>query len=229
MTPMDQRTLEESIKTFNADFMLVTGQTECFPTTNVFHSEWQLKKHGNYWGESTLAVDTAVMDDEGNFLPPETEGEIVWRGPGVMKMYLKNDKDTNISRKYAWHHSGDLGYFDKDGLLVFVDRKKDIIKSGGENVASIKVERIILDHPEVKAVAVIGLPHDKWIEAITAFVVPVKNSNLTENDILLLCKEHLGNFEIPKKVVFLDELPKTTTGKLEKYKIRTQFGELYKS
>ena len=229
MTPMDQRTLEESIKTFNADFMLVTGQTECFPTTNVFHSEWQLKKHGNYWGESTLAVDTAVMDDEGNFLPPETEGEIVWRGPGVMNMYLKNDKDTNISRKYAWHHSGDLGYFDKDGLLVFVDRKKDIIKSGGENVASIKVERIILDHPEVKAVAVIGLPHDKWIEAITAFVVPVKNSNLTENDILLLCKEHLGNFEIPKKVVFLDELPKTTTGKLEKYKIRTQFGELYKS
>lgn len=229
MTPMDRTTLEESIKTFNADFMLVTGQTECFPTTNIFHSEWQLIKQGNYWGESALTVDTAVMDGKGNILPPETEGEIVWRGPGVMEMYLKNDKATNMSREYAWHHSGDLGYFDKDGLLVFVDRKKDVIKSGGENVASIKVERIILDHPEAKSVAVVGLPHDRWIEAITAFVVPVKNSSLIEHDIISFCKEHLSGFEIPKKVVFLNELPKTTTGKLEKYKLRKQFADLYKS
>jgi long-chain acyl-CoA synthetase len=228
MTPMDRRTLEESIEMFKADFMLVTGQTECFPSTNTFRPEWQLKKEGNYWGESALTVDTAIMDASGNLLPSGTVGEIVWRGPGVMEMYLKNPEATNSSREYAWHHSGDLGYFDEDGLLVFVDRKKDMIKTGGENVPSIKIERIILNHPEVEAVAVVGLPHERWIEAITAFVVTVQNSDLTEADILSLCKEHLGGFEVPKRVVFVDELPKTTTGKLEKYKIRNQFSDLYK-
>lgn len=229
MTPMDRRTLEQSIDTFDADFMLCTGQTECFPSTNTFHSQWQLKKQGNYWGESALTVDTAVMDDNGNILPPEAVGEIVWRGPGVMEMYLKNNEATDSSREYAWHHSGDLGYFDKDGLLVFVDRKKDVIKTGGENVASIKVEGIILNHPKVEAVAVVGLSHDKWIEAITAFVVPIKNASLTEEEVLSICKEHLASFEVPKKIIFVNDLPKTNTGKLEKYKLRKQYHSLYKN
>lgn len=228
MTPMDRRTLEDSIKLFDADFMLCTGQTECFPSTNTFRSEWQLKKEGNYWGESALTVDTAIMDDAGNILPKGGVGEIVWRGPGVMEMYLKNESATKDSKAFAWHHSGDLGYFDDDGLLVFVDRKKDMIKTGGENVPSIKVERVILNHPAVEAVAAVGLPHEKWIEAITAFVLPVKGSDLTEDAILSLCREKLGGFEIPKKVVMVGDLPKTTTGKLEKYKIRQSYATLYK-
>jgi len=229
MTPMDRRTLEESIKMFNADFMLVTGQTECFPSTNTFRSEWQLKKEGNYWGESAMTVDTAIMDPDGNFLPAGGVGEIVWRGPGVMERYLKSPETTDLSRKYGWHHSGDLGFFDQDGLLVFADRIKDMIKTGGENVPSIKIERVVLNHPAVVAAAVIGLPHDRWIEAITVFVIKAQDSDLTEYDLRSFCKEHLSSFEVPKRVVFVDELPKTTTGKLEKYKLRNKFNDLFKS
>jgi len=227
MTPMGHGTLKKAIETFGADFMLGTGQTEFFPSTNTFRPEWQLKKEGNYWGESALTVDTAVMDDEGNILPNGQVGEIVWRGPAVMKGYLKNEEATEEAWKFGWHHSGDLGYFDEDGLLVFVDRKKDMIKTGGENVPSIKVERVILKDPRVEEVAVIGLPHEQWIEAVTAFVKPVKNSKIKEEEIVELCKSELGGFEIPKKVVFLDELPKTATGKLQKHILRREFSNLY--
>lgn len=227
MTPMDQKTLEEGIKAFDADFLLGTGQTECFPSTNTFKPEWQLKKQGNYWGESALTLDTAIMDDNGDILPPGEIGEIVWRGPAVMKEYLKNPKATEESRKFAWHHSGDLGFFDDDNLLSFVDRKKDMIKTGGENVPSIKVERVILANQKVESVAVVGLPHEKWIEAVTAFVVPKPGVEIMEQEIIELCKENLGGFEVPKKVIFVDELPKTTTGKLQKNIIRNNYNTLY--
>lgn len=229
MTPMDQKTLEEGIKVFDADFLLGTGQTECFPSTNTFKPEWQLKKQGNYWGESAVTLDTAIMDDKGNLLPPGEVGEIVWRGPGVMIGYLKNPEATQESRKYAWHHSGDLGVFDNDNLLSFVDRKKDMIKTGGENVPSIKVERIILANDKVESVAVVGLPHERWIEAVTAFVVPKPGAQITEDEIIGECKKELGGFEIPKKIVFVDDLPKTTTGKLQKNIIRDNNNTLYSS
>jgi long-chain acyl-CoA synthetase len=228
MTPMDQRTLAEGIGVFGADFLLGTGQTEFFPSTNTFRPEWQLKKRGNYWGESALTLDTAIMDDEGNLLPPGKIGEIVWRGPAVMEGYWKNPEATEETRKFGWHHSGDLGYFDEDGLLAFVDRKKDMIKTGGENVPSIKVERVILNDPRVEAVAVVGLPHERWIEAVTAFIVPRKGVQLTEEEVIALCKKELGSFEVPKKVVFVEELPKTTTGKLQKHVLRERYRDLYK-
>lgn len=227
MTPMDKRTLERAIEAFGADFMLATGQTEFFPSTNTFRPEWQLIKQGNYWGDSALTVDTAVMDESGKLLPPGQTGEIVWRGPAMMKGYLKNPQATEESRGYSWHHSGDLGYVDEDGLLVFVDRKKDMIKTGGENVPSIKVERVILGDPRVEAVAVIGLPHDRWVEAVTAFVKPKSGADLKEEDIIGLCKKELGGFEVPKKVVLVDDLPKTSTGKLQKHVLRRNYQSLY--
>ena len=227
MTPMDQRTLSEAIEVFEADFLLGTGQTECFPSTNTFRPEWQLEKSGNYWGESALTLDTAVMDDSGHLLPPNQVGEIVWRGPAVMNGYIKNQEATEAARAHGWHHSGDLGYFDDDGLLAFVDRKKDMIKSGGENVPSIKVERAILADPRVASVCVVGLPHQKWIEAVTAFVEPAAGVEITEEEILSLCSRELGKFEIPKKIVFVSELPKTSTGKLKKHIIRQQYSNLY--
>jgi len=227
MTPMGQSTLKEAIGVFGADFMLGTGQTEFFPSTNTFRPEWQLKKEGNYWGESALTVDTAVMDDDGNILPKGQIGEIVWRGPAVMKGYWKNEEATEEAWKFGWHHSGDLGYFDEDGLLVFVDRKKDMIKTGGENVSSIKVERAILKDPRVEEVAVVGLPHRQWIEAVTAFVKLAEGSQIKEEEIIGLCRNELGGFEIPKRVVFLDDLPKTATGKLQKHILRQRFSDLY--
>lgn len=227
MAPMDRTTLEKGINIFDADFLLGSGQTECFPVTNTFKPQWQLKKEGNYWGESALTVDTAIMDDDGTILPPNEVGEIVWRGPNVMNEYLKNEQATLESRKFGWHHSGDLGFLDDDGQLGFVDRKKDMIKTGGENVPSIKVERVLLSDHRVAEAVVVGLPHEHWVEAVSAFIVKNNNADLTEDDVLELCKRELGGFEMPKKVVFLDQLPKTATGKMQKNVVRKQYQDLY--
>lgn len=229
MTPMDKRTLEQGIENFGPNFMLGTGQTEFFPSSECFKPEWQLKKSGNYWGESALTVETAIMDEYGNLVPQGEIGEIVRRGPAHLIEYLKDAEATDEIRKFGWAHSGDLGYFDEDGLLVFVDRKKDMIKTGGENVPSIKVERVILADPRVAEVAVVGLPHNKWIEAVTAFIVPKEGVSLSEEDVIALCKVELGRFEIPKRVVMVDQLPKTTTGKLQKNIVKQQYWDLYNS
>ena len=220
MAPMDQATLEKGMAVFKAEFMLGTGQTECFPPTNMFRASRHLDKQGNYWGESNLALDTAVMDEGGRLLGPGQVGEIVWRGPVVMAGYYNDEEATVRSRRFGWHHSGDLGAFDGDGQLLFVDRKKDMIKTGGENVASIKVERVILGDSRVEQVAVVGLPDERWTEAVIAFVVPAKGSNVTEEEIVGLCKRDLGKFEVPKQVIFMESLPLTSTGKIRKNVLR---------
>ncbi len=168
------------------------------------------------------------MDESGNILGPGEIGEIVWRGPGTMNGYLKNEEETKKTWEYGWHHSGDLGYFDEDGLLVFVDRKKDMIKTGGENVPSIKVERVILSHPKVVGAAVVGLPHPRWIEAITAFVEPMPGEDIDPQEIIDLCKKELSPFEVPKEVIISTDLPKTATGKLQKNILREKYKDIYK-
>lgn len=227
MAPMDRHTLEKGIKELSANFMLGTGQTEIYPATMVFRPEEQLKRFGSYWGTTAIINDTAVMDDNGNILSKGKVGEIVHRGPNVMMGYLNNEEATKETRLFDWHHTGDLGYWDKDGQMVFVDRKKDMIKTGGENVASIKIEQILINHPKVENVIVIGLPHEKWAEAVTAFIKPKNNNDVTENEIIAYCKEHLGGFQVPKKVVFIEEFPMTSTGKIQKQKLRVQYKTLY--
>ncbi|MGC8660260.1 MAG: AMP-binding protein [Desulfomonilaceae bacterium] len=227
MTPMDKRTLEQCMETFGPNFLLGTGQTEFFPSSECFKPEWQLEKMGNYWGDPALTVETAIMDEDDNLVPSGQMGEIVRRGPGHLIEYFKDPDATDEIRKFGWAHSGDLGYFDEDGLLVFVDRKKDMIKTGGENVPSIKVERAILSDPRVSEVAVVGLPHEKWVEAVTAFVVPKEKTLLSEEDVIAICKKELGGFEVPKRVVMVEELPKTTTGKLQKNIVKKQYWDLY--
>ncbi|MBN2284308.1 MAG: AMP-binding protein [Deltaproteobacteria bacterium] len=227
MTPMDQRTLEQIGEVFTKNLYLGTGRTEFFPSSENFKPEWQLKKKGNYWGEPAITVETVVMDDNGNILPRGEVGEIVRRGPAHLIEYLKDSHATDETRKYGWDHSEDIGYFDEDGLLAFVDRKKDMIKTGGENVPSIKVEKTLLADARIQAAAVVGLPHERWVEAITAFVVRQPGEELTEEDVITWCKERLGGFEVPKKVVFLDVLPMTSTGKIQKNVIKQQYTDLY--
>ena len=228
MAPMDRPTLEGLINTFTDNYSLGTGQTEFIPSSENFKKEWQLVKKGNYWGEPAITVETAIMDEAGNILPQGEIGEIVRRGPGTLTEYLKNPEATAEKMKYGWAHSEDIGYFDEDGLLVFVDRKKDMIKTGGENVPSVKVEQVVLSHPAVGEVAAVGLPHDRWSEAITAFVVPREGVQVTEREIIEFCKKELGRFEVPKKVVFLDEMPKTSSGKIRKNLIKEKHRDLYK-
>ena len=226
MAPMDQPSLLRLKARFNCSFTLASGQTEMTPLATTFRDEWPEKK-GNYWGEAILTTDQAVMDDDGNILPDGEVGEIVWRAPSVMNGYYKNPEATAEASKYDWHHSGDLGYFDEDHLLMFVDRKKDMIKTGGENVPSVKVERVVMAHPAVAGTTVVGLPHAYWVEAVTAFVILKADQVATEEEIIQLCKSELGGYEVPKRVVFVTELPTTATGKFLKMVLRDQYADLY--
>ena len=116
----------------------------------------QLARFGNYWGESMIVNETAIMDDDGNLLPPGQIGELVHRGPNVMMGYYKDPDATVAARKFGWHHTGDLALIDEHGEVLFIDRKKDMIKSGGENVASVKIEEALLAHPALLNAAVVG-------------------------------------------------------------------------
>ncbi len=196
------------------------------PLATVFHDVWPDKK-GNYWGEGILTTDQAVMNDKGELLPDGEIGEIVWRAPSVMNGYYKDPEATAEASKFDWHHSGDLCYFDEDHQLLFVDRKKDMIKTGGENVPSVKVERVLMAHPAVAATTVIGLPHPHWTEAVTAFVILRPDTSPTESDIIDSCRSELGGYELPKRVIFLPDLPTTATGKFIKAPLREQYADLY--
>ena len=148
----------------------MSGQTEMYPATTASRPERQLERFGNYWGESLIVNETAIMDDSGALLPRGAIGELVHRGANVMMGYYKDPEATAASRKFGWHHTGDLALIDENGEILFVDRKKDMIKSGGENVASVKIEETLLAHPAVLNAAVVGLPHPQWGEAVSAFV-----------------------------------------------------------
>ncbi|QHS21979.1 AMP-binding protein [Virgibacillus sp. MSP4-1] len=227
MAPMDKRSLERCINQICPQFALGTGQTEMYPSTMVFRPEEQLRRFGSYWGTSSLINDTAVMDDEGHLLPKGEVGEIVHRGPNVMNGYYKNEEETEKSRAFGWHHTGDLGYWDEDLQLVFVDRKKDIIKTGGENVPSIKVESVLLMHEDIENGVAVGLPHEHWSEAVTAFVVRKEGAVTSSDDVISFCRQHLGGFQVPKDVVFLEQLPMTSTGKIQKHMLRQQYKNHY--
>jgi|TARA_R110002167_G_scaffold101513_2_gene264348 long-chain acyl-CoA synthetase len=226
MAPMDKPSLLRLKAIFKCPFILGSGQTEMTPVTTVFHDKWSYKD-GNYWGEALTTTDQAVMDDNGVILPDGEIGEIVWRSPSAMNSYYKDPEATAEVSTFGWHHSGDLGYFDEDHQLMFVDRKKDMIKTGGENVASVKVERVIMSHPSVAGVTVIGLPHPHWTEAVTAIVIPKPNVDITETDLIKICKNELAGYEVPKRILFVNDIAKTATGKFLKAPLREKYANLY--
>lgn len=227
MAPIGNETLAECIETFDAEFMLGSGQTEMYPPTCIYPPEWQLEKSGNYWGFALPNTDIAIMDDDGSLLPDGEVGEIVYRGPNVMEGYLKDPERTSEAFEHGWFHSGDMGFFDADGLLKFVDRKKDIIKSGGENVSTQKIESTLLDHPSIAEVAVVGLPHDRWGEAVTVFAVAPPGTEPDPAAVLEDVGAELAGFETPKAIEIVDELPKTATGKVQKYQLSQQHDSYY--
>lgn len=220
MAPMPKTLLLKLLDEFCPNFTLASGQTEVFPSATIFETDQQRQRFGAYWGVGTLVNDVAVMGEDGSLLEPDKIGEIVFRGPNVMLGYYKDPEATAYVQRFGWHHTGDLGTFDEDGQLLFVDRLKDMIKSGGENVPSIKVEEVLLRHPAVQNAAVVGLPHERWGEAITAFVTVKPGTETSAVELIAHCKGHLGRFEVPKDVVLLAALPLTSTGKVQKFELR---------
>ncbi|RAU90951.1 acyl-CoA synthetase [Mycobacterium colombiense] len=199
------------------------GQTELAPLACALGPDEQ-DTHGGSAGRPVINVETAILDDDDNPLPTGVVGEIAHRSPHLTSGYLNDPERTAAAFKGGWFHSGDLGYYDEHGLLHVVDRKKDMIKTGGENVASREVEEVLYRHSGVYEVAVFGLPHPVWVEAVAAAVVPRDGTALTEDELLSHCRAHLAGFKAPKRVFFVDALPKNPSGKLLKRLLRERFG-----
>lgn len=197
------------------------GQTEIAPLATMLGPDDQLRKPGSC-GRAVLNVETRVVDDAMRDVPRDgrTVGEIVHRSPQLLSGYFHDDERTAAAFEGGWFHSGDLATIDDEGYITVVDRKKDMIKSGGENVASREVEETIYRLPQVSEVAVIGVPHPRWVEAVTAVVVVKAGQQLDEAAVLAHCGEHLAPFKVPKRVVFVDALPKNPSGKLLKRELR---------
>jgi len=174
-------------------------------------------------GQPTAAVRVAIMDDEGRILPAGEAGEIVARGTLVSGGYFNLPEATAEIRRYGWHHTGDVGYMDEDGYVYIVDRKKDMIISGGFNVYCTEVEAGIMALPQVRECAVIGVPDEKWGEAVKAIVVCGPGELLTESDVIVHCKAKLGSVKSPKSVEFWAEIPKTPAGKLDHKTMRKPY------
>jgi fatty-acyl-CoA synthase len=198
------------------------GQTEIAPLATVLRPEEHDARPASC-GRPCLNVQTRVVDPQMNDVPPGTHGEIVHRSPHLMVGYWEKPEETAEAFAGGWFHSGDVGYFDDEGYLYIVDRIRDVINTGGVLVASREVEEILFTHPAVSEVAVVGLPDDKWIEAVTAFVVLRPEQTVQETDLLTFARQHLAPYKLPKKVVFIDTLPRNTAGKLLKRELRKQY------
>ena len=232
--PMSVQKLKEAIDLFGPVMTQGYGQTEA-PMLMAYLSREDHFKDGQRGGE--LASDErlascgrptpfssiAIMDDSGQLLPRGDTGEIVVRGDFVMKGYYKDPEASAAASQFGWHHTGDLGRFDEQGYLHIVDRKKDMIVTGGFNVYSAEVEQVVAAIPGVHDCVVIGVPDEKWGESVKAIVQPEANASLTEADIIAACRPALGGVKTPKSVEFRDELPRSATGKVLKRALRDPY------
>ncbi|RMG58274.1 MAG: acyl-CoA synthetase [Deltaproteobacteria bacterium] len=201
------------------------GQSEMTPLGACIkmRTEEEMEKalvHPDPIGSPLLPVELRIVDEEGNDVPPGGIGEMVTRSPAVMLGYMDEPEKTGETFRGGWHHTGDMGRIDENGILYFVDRVKDMIKTGGENVSSQEVEEVVASHPKVTGVAVIGMPDPKWIEAVTAVVTVKEGETLTEEELVSYCRERLAGFKVPKRVIILDSLPTSPTGKVLKRELR---------
>jgi len=177
-------------------------------------------------GLPPFMADVELVDDDGNFVAPGEQGEIVVRGPVVFNGYWNLEEDNAYTFRDGWHHTGDMGRFDEDGYLFYTGRKpeKELIKPGGENVYPAEVEKTILEHPAVKEVSVIGVPDSQWGEAIKAVCVLSEGKTLPESELIEFVASKIARFKKPKHVVYVSELPKTAGGEIDRTKVKADHG-----
>lgn len=211
------------------------GATETGPLITTSNSRRKIAQGDKYDvinkpGFATLNTEIRVVDDDGTDVPTddETYGEVIARGNQVMDRYWEKPGETEAAfnaRAEGWFHTGDIATWDDNKMLTIVDRKKDVIISGGENISSIEVQDVLYDHPDVKIAAVIGVPHEKWGETPRALVVTREGSDLTEDEVIEFCRERLAHYKCPTSVEFRDDLPQTSTGKVQKFELRQPYWE----
>lgn len=219
--PVPRATIEEMAQNLpQGRIYNMYGLTEASgPTVSVAKHEMAIAKAPSV-GRPFINTDVRVTDQEGHECGPGEIGEIAVKGDQVMKEYLNDPETTRATLKDGWLYTGDLGETDEDGYLYVVDRKKDIIISGGENISSVEVESLLYKHPKVMEAAVIGVPDPKFGEAVCAIVVPRKGAALTEDEVVDYCKEHLASYKKPRKVIFSEALPRNPSGKVLKRELR---------
>lgn len=171
-------------------------------------------------GLSIVNVENKVVDHAGNEVPKGEVGELIVRGPNVMKGYYKMPEETAIALRDGWLYTGDMAREDEDGYFYIVDRKKDMIIVGGFNVYPREVEEVLYEHPEVVECAVIGVPDEDFGEQVQAYVVVKQGSDLNEEDLLAYCQQHLVKYKVPSVIHFSEELPKNATGKILRRSLR---------
>lgn len=204
------------------------SQSECLVgTLSWFNKNTGLPKAGNVIGKPYLDTEIKIVDADDNEVPDGTPGEIAMRSPAVMKGYCKNPEATAEAFRNGWHHTGDVGVRAEDGYYYFVDRVKDMIKTGGVNVSAMEVEAVLNSMEGVTECAVFGIEHPDWIEAVACAVVSVKEH--TENDVINYCKGNIAKFKVPKRVIFIDEIPKNHVGKLLRKNLRETYKDLFKN
>lgn len=218
------------------EFIQVYGMTECAPFLTIAHVKPHIAEQGEdkihqvkaKAGLNMLNVELRVVDSEGEDVIPNGQdvGEVIARSNVVMDGYWQQPEETAKAIVNGWYHTGDMGTIDEEGYIEIVDRKKDIIISGGENISSIEVEGTLYEHPAVLEAAIIAIPHERWGEIPHAVVVLREgHEDVTEKDIINFCRERMAHFKCPKSVSFINELPKTASGKIQKVVLRQPFWE----
>lgn len=228
--PIYEEDMKEAVAKLGQIFVQDYGQGESPMTISYLRKEEHLlsgnplqMKRLTSAGIARTDVEIKIVDDKDQALPPGEMGEITVRGMVVMKGYWKNPAATAETLRGGWLHTGDLGIMDEDGYLYLLDRKKDMIISGGENIYSREIEDVILRHPAVFEVAVIGVPDEKWGESVKAIVALKPDQKATEDDIINFCKDHLASYKKPKSVEFIEAIPKNSYGKVLKKELRAKY------
>jgi len=224
--PMAVAQLRRALATYGPIFMQVYGMTETGLGTVLHAHEHVLDgtpeqtRHLSSAGQAALDYQIRVVREDGTDCEPEELGEILIAGPGVMRGYWNNHPATFATLEDGWMHTGDIGTFDKDKFLYVLDRKKDMIISGGENIYPREVEEAIYHHPHVAEVAVVGTPDKRWGESVKAFVVCKQGTSVTEDEIIAHCRTLIASYKKPKQVVFIDALPRLPNKKIDKKQLR---------
>ena len=224
-----ERTPESRIREFtelftNSRYIDAYGLTESFGGDTLMEAGMEIEKIGST-GRAIMHVEVDIRDDKGNRLAPGEDGEICLRGPKITTGYWRDREKTAAAfHPEGWFRSGDVGHLDEDGFLFLTDRKKDMIISGGENIASSEVERVVYQMEDVLEAAIIGLPDADWGERVAAVVVPKPGAEVDHAAIDAHCRAHLAGFKSPKELHILDELPRNPSGKVLKRVLRERLG-----
>ncbi|GGE20298.1 acyl-CoA synthetase [Marinithermofilum abyssi] len=220
--PMPVALLEKAMNLFGTDqFYNMCGLTEGGPGGIILLPSEHKEKLGA-GGKAMLNTEVRVISDSGEDIQPGEVGEMIIRGETVMKGYYKKPEETKKALRDCWLYTGDLATIDEDGYITLVDRKKDMIISGGENVYSTEVEQVLYKHPELLEAAVIGLPDEVWGEKVAAVVVPKPGAQLDHEEIKSFCRKELAGYKVPRTIFEYKEIPRNASGKILKYKLREE-------